>query len=37
MWKNTAAIHGILKEKKLQSENFNQLNIKTIDKYNFEK
>jgi hypothetical protein len=25
------------KEKKLQSEIFNQLNIKKIDKYNFEK
>jgi hypothetical protein len=28
MWKNTVSIHSILKEKKLQSEIFNQLNIK---------
>jgi hypothetical protein len=39
MWKNTAVIHSILKEKKLQSKIFNQLNIKKtkIDKDNFEK
>jgi len=30
MWKNTVAIHNILKEKKLQSEIFNQLNIKKV-------
>jgi hypothetical protein len=30
MWKNIVAIHSILKEKKLQSEIFNQLNIKKI-------
>jgi hypothetical protein len=28
MWENTVAIQGILKEKQLQSEIFNQLNIK---------
>jgi hypothetical protein len=27
MWENTATIHSILKEKKLQREIFNQLNI----------
>ena len=27
MWKNTVAIHNIVKEKKLQSGIFNQLNI----------
>ena len=37
MWENTAAIHSILKKKKLQSKILNQLNIKKIDKYNFEK
>jgi hypothetical protein len=30
MWENTVAIHNILKEKKLQSEIFNQLNIKKV-------
>jgi hypothetical protein len=30
MWENTVAIHNILKEKKLQSKIFNQLNIKEI-------
>jgi DNA-directed RNA polymerase subunit H (RpoH/RPB5) len=30
MWKNTVAIHNILKEKKLQNEIFNQLNIKKV-------
>jgi DNA-directed RNA polymerase subunit H (RpoH/RPB5) len=30
MWKNTVAIHSILKEKKLQNEIFNQLNIKKV-------
>jgi hypothetical protein len=30
MWKNTVAIYSILKEKKLQSEIFNQLNIKKV-------
>jgi len=30
LWKNTVAIHSILKEKKLQNEIFNQLNIKKV-------
>jgi len=30
MWKNIVAIHSILKEKKLQSKVFNQLNIKKL-------
>ena len=30
MWENTVAIHSILKEKKLQSKIFNQLNIKKV-------
>jgi hypothetical protein len=30
MWKNTVAIYSILKEKKLQSKIFNQLNIKKL-------
>ena len=30
MWENTIVIHSILKEKKLQSKIFNQLNIKKI-------
>ena len=30
MWKNVVAIHSILKEKKLESEIFNQLNIKKV-------
>ena len=30
MWKNTVAIHSILKEKKLQSKIFNQLNVKKL-------
>jgi vacuolar-type H+-ATPase catalytic subunit A/Vma1 len=30
MWENTVAIHSILKEKKLQSEIFNQVNIKKV-------
>ena len=38
MWENTIVIHSILKEKKLQSKIFNQLNIKNkINKDNFEK
>ena len=36
MWENTTTIQSILK-KKNQSEIFNQLNIKKIDKYNFKK
>jgi hypothetical protein len=31
MWKNTIAIHSILKEKKLQSKIFNQLIIKKLN------
>ena len=30
MWKNIAAIHSILKKKKLQSKIFNQFNIKKL-------
>jgi hypothetical protein len=30
MWENTVVIHSILKEKKLQSEIFNQLNIQNV-------
>ena len=37
MWKNTVSIHSILKEKKLQSEIFNQLNIKKKIKKKKEK
>jgi hypothetical protein len=36
MRKNTVAINNVLK-KKITKLNLNQLNIKKIDKYNFEK
>ena len=37
MRRNTVAINNVLKKKKLQNQILNQLNIKKIDKYNFEK